>query len=78
MSVEYDSTKYLVNKGNVDIWIKVSKQDNSSPLHQTCTPTVIQKHINLKVNHHTGVKWFIHDHKHSKENTLLNLDTDYP
>ena len=33
---------------------------NSSPLYQTYTTTVIFKKRNLKVDHHSGEKWFIH------------------
>ena len=31
------------------------------------------RNINLKLDHHTAVKWFIHDPKHRKENRLLSL-----
>ena len=30
--------------------------------------------VNLKMDHHTGGKWFIHGPKHFKENQMLNLE----
>ena len=33
--------------------------------------------LNLKVDHHTGGKWFIEGPKHGMENQLLNLDHNY-
>ena len=37
------------------------------------------RNVNLKLDHHTGGKWFIHGPKHRKENKLLSLKhSDYP
>ena len=43
--------------------IKWTQVENSSPLDQTYTPTVIQKHT-IEMDHHTGGKWLIHGTKH--------------
>ena len=32
------------------------------------------KNLNLKLDHHTGGKWFIHNPKDHKENQLLGLE----
>ena len=38
------------------------------------------ENINLKVDHHTGGKWFIHGHYYRKENQSQSLEppADYP
>ena len=41
-----------------------------SNLHQ-----LLLRNLNLKLDHHTGGKRFIHGPKHRKENQLLNLIT---
>ena len=48
--------------------------ENPSPLYQTDTQTDISKHINLKVDNHTGDKCFIHGPKHRKENHAMVLE----
>ena len=48
--------------------------NRKNPLyHIKLSHQVTIKNLNLKVDHHTGDKWFIHSPKHSKENQLLRL-----
>ena len=65
------------NKGNIlamhkDNNISWTLIESTSPLCQICLATSVQK-INLKLDHHTGGKWFIYSPKHRKENQLLSL-----
>ena len=52
--------------------IKSRNQLKSYLLFQNYSPTVILKSMNLKVDHQTGGKWFIHGPKDHKKNQLLS------
>ena len=47
--------------------------ENSSPLYQTYTPTLIFKNLNLKVDHNTDGKGFIHGPKRQNKNEFKSL-----
>ena len=53
--------------------IKV-KHQSKIPLHYgKLSHQLSFKNINLKLDHHTGGKWFIHDPEHHKGNQLLSM-----
>ena len=65
---------------NIKTWVMYKNmnkgkksEENSSPLHQMYTSTVIFKNISLKLKHHIGGKLFIHGLKHCQGNLLLSL-----
>ena len=61
------------NLGNIYNMNKGNKSIAKIPLHHIKLSHQMTIK-NLKVDHHTGGRWFIHDSKHRKEDQLLSLE----
>ena len=69
--MENVSTKYLIKKLSLNK--SISEQKSLFAKIKLLYQLTI-KSLNLKVDHHTGGKWFIHGPKHRKENQLLSME----
>ena len=87
VAIDHDSTKYFLQKTQFKIksyereiigktW-PIYKDNNKSkikPLHYIKLAHQLSfRNINLKLDHNTAGKWFIHSPTHLKENQLLNV-----
>ena len=54
-----------------ETWVEYKDINKSQKIvfhHITLTRKLVLRNITLKMDHHTGGKWFIHSPKHCKKN----------